>query len=194
MVSDRWRSLAVQRAGMLGKPTMSAATDIHIGMVLAGAGRHEALAAQIAVMSGYDPATVSARFLEARPTAAAICRAMRAHALGDFGGAARLLRALGPERSTLAEREAQGRGLAADVHPVGLLVPDAWRCIGLSNAQRDVLTQLLVSACYHSADDGDRALAAAVLAQRRAASLDAGWGGRMEQRARAGALSQPAKL
>jgi hypothetical protein len=74
-------------------------------------------------------------------------------------------------RSTLQERDEQGRGLAADVHPLGL-VPDAWRCIGLSNAQRDVLTQLYVSSCYHSEEEKDWMVAERMLAQRREANLD----------------------
>ena len=86
-------------------------------MALASAGRYQALDDQIASMSKYNAETVTARFLEAHETSAAICRAMNAHAQGDFTGAAKLLRALDFERSTLEERDEQGRGLAVDVHP-----------------------------------------------------------------------------
>jgi hypothetical protein len=156
---------------MLGRPTMSASTDIHIAMVLASAGRNEALDKQIAVMGDYNPATVTARFVEAHATSTTICRAMKAYAQGEFSAAARLLRSLDIERSTLRERNQQGRSLAVDAHPAGL-VPDAWRCIGLSNAQRDVLTQLLVSTCYHSDDRDDWSVAEQMLARRRKANLD----------------------
>ena len=156
---------------MLGKPTMSASTDIHIAMVLASAGQYTALEMQIAIMGDYDPDTVTARFLQARDTSTTICRAMNSYAQGEFSAAARLLRSLDIERSTLEERNQQGKGLAVDVHPAGL-VPDAWRCIGLSNAQRDVLTQLLVSACYHSDKSDDWSVAQRMIAQRRKANLD----------------------
>ena len=156
---------------MLGKPTMSASTDIHIAMVLASAGQYVALENQIAIMGDYDPNTVTARFLEAHDTSTTVCRAMNFYAQGKFSAAARLLRSLDVERSTLEERNQQGKGLAVDVHPAGI-VPDAWRCVGLSNAQRDVLTQLLVSACYHSDDCEDWSVAERMIAQRKKANLD----------------------
>lgn len=156
---------------MLGKPTMSASTDIHIAMVLASAGRYTALEKQVAIMGDYDPDTVTARFLQAHQTSITICRAIYSYAQGDFSAAAQLLRSLDVERSTLQDRNQEGKGRAKDVHPLGL-IPDAWRCVGLSNAQRDVLTQLLVSACYHSDNSADWSVAEHKLTQRREANLD----------------------
>ena len=156
---------------MLGKPTMSASTDVHIAMALASARRYKALDQQIAVMGDYDPDTVTARFVQARATSTTICRAIKAYAQCEFSTAARLLRSLNIESSTLEERNQQGNGLAVDKHPIGL-VPDVWRCIGLSNAQRDVLTQLLVSSCYHSNDSSDWSVAEQMLDKRQEANLD----------------------
>ena len=150
---------------------MSASTDIHIAMVLASTGQYEALDQQIAIMGDYDPDTVTARFVQAHATSTTICRAMKAYAQCEFSAAARLLQSLDIEGSTLEKRNQQGKSLAVDKHPVGL-VPDVWRCIGLSNAQRDVLTQLLVSSCYHSNDSSDWSVASHMLAKRKQANLD----------------------
>jgi hypothetical protein len=99
-LAEHWQTMtdAIADAGVLGKPTMSASMDVHIAMVLSSAGRYDALKEQIAIMGEYDPATVTARFLEARETSTAISRAMNAHGQGDFAGAARLLRSLDIER------------------------------------------------------------------------------------------------
>jgi hypothetical protein len=99
-LAEHWQTMtdAIADAGVLGKPTMSASMDVHIAMVLSSAGRYDALKEQIAIMGEYDPATVTARFLEARETSTAISKAMNAHGQGDFAGAARLLRSLDIER------------------------------------------------------------------------------------------------
>ena len=99
-LAEHWQMMAdaIADAGVLGKPTMSASMDVHIAMVLSSAGRYDALKEQIAIMGEYDPATVTARFLEARETSTTISRAMNAHGQGDFAGAARLLRSLDIER------------------------------------------------------------------------------------------------
>ena len=147
--------------GIAGRWTGSAATDIHVAMVLASAGHFEKLDEHIAAMQNYDEGTVTARFVDALPTATAVCTAIKAHAQRRFAEAASLLHGLEPEG----------------------VVPDAWRCLSLSNAQRDVVSQLLISSSWHSENSEDRAAAAAMVDARRAASLGAAWGERLRSRA-----------
>ena len=59
------------------------------------------------------------------------------------------------------------------------VVPDAWRPMGLSNAQRDICTQLYLRSLLNSADAARHGAAAEMIAARERAGKDAALTGRL---------------
>lgn len=129
--------------------------------MLAGTGKATELEAQLEAMQAFEAATAPNRYIASRPTALAVCRALLLYARGDHAAAAAELAALRPDG----------------------LVPEAWRVLGLSNAQRDVLTQFNLAMLSRSHAAGDRSRAWAGLEERAVGGgPDAGWVGRQQVR------------
>jgi hypothetical protein len=160
-------------AALVAKPsTGSAALDIHLAMLLSMVGRQSEAALALSD-ADTDPSRVSIRFTEAKQLTVALCNAIASYTQRDYKRAAAILDNLSTEAAGDFWPETRG---------VDGLLPDAWRPMGLSNAQRDVFTQLHLRSLLNSAqgnDDDARKRAAAMIGERDDAGKDAALTGRL---------------
>ena len=156
-----------QVEALVGGSTGSAALDVHLTMLLSLAGR-QAEAPHLTDADA-DPTAVSVRFGQASALTTALCSAVTRYTVGEYDAAADLLEALTTHATDFWE-ETEG--------VVGV-VPDAWRPMGLSNAQRDICTQLYLRSLLNSADAARHGAAAEMIAARERAGKDAALTGRL---------------
>lgn len=133
--------------------TGSAALDIHLAMLLAMVGRQSEATSGLSD-TDTDSSSVSVRFTEAKQLTVALCSAISCYTQRDYKQAAAILDNL----PTVGAGEFWGETIGVDG-----LIPDAWRPMGLSNAQRDVFTQLFLRSLMNSEGGGDARTRAGVM-------------------------------
>jgi hypothetical protein len=146
-----------------GRSSGSAAVNVHMTMLLALAGRQSEAVTELS-SADVDPGRVSVRFTQAQELTAALCSAICAYSRHEYSDVVEVLSAL---QTVETDFWGESRGVGSGV------VPDAWRPLGLSNAQRDVFTQLYLCSLISSRGVAAHAEAGRMLAARKTGGKDA---------------------
>lgn len=155
---------------------------MHLAMLLALAGQGGEATLSLSAEE-LDPAIVSARFVQAQALTPALCQAIVSYTRQDYATTVVSL-------STLQTEATEFWAMGSGVHGV---VPDAWRPLGLSNAQRDVCTQLYLRALMYYAEPGDvvtHRIVAKMVNERKVAGKDHALTARLELAATTAAQSR----